>query len=525
MLLWLLLLVSTLCSAQNQTITASNATFTPRIVGGDQAGRLLWFVQAYSDTLCGGSLLQPSIVITAAHCRNSFAVGKTLRIGSRLLGEDTGVSETRTIVNYVPHPSYIHGRQLADVALIVLDRPVTSIQPVVLNTNPQNPSDQQQVSAYGFGSTSEDGPFARTLQRVTVRTIGASQCQRLYPQVPDLDELQHICAGVPNGGRDACKGDSGGPLVDRDFRLVGITSFGVGCARQEYPGVYTRVSTFAEWIEQKSCELSPDCTGPTPNPTLRPTPNPTPSPTNPPTNIPTPVPTTPNPTNAPTQAPTPFPTPNPTKRPTPNPTERPTPSCTVPRTPPPTTSGPSSLPTPGPTLFPLSPWIVAPTSPPTMRPTPEPRKTLSPIVVPSSTPEPSRSQTLADMVVPTVTAFPTTSAETNFPTSFRNNMPEPNTAPTMTPSSPSTTDAPVIVVPVTTPVFYIGPRTTTTALPTTVPSVETMQESTGQVKEGEQEEEEQEETTANEVAATEREISGAAAAVSILEQLWLMALV
>lgn len=132
-----------------------------------------------------------------------------------------------------------------------------------------------------------------------------------------------LCAGaLEQGGRDACQGDSGGPLIDKDAKLVGVVSWGVGCGRKDFPGVYARVSGLKGWLGDNICSMSnyrPDwcfdinlaldgeTPPPTPQPTLRPTPPPTPQPTPPPTLRPTK-----RPTNSPTPAPTPTPTMNPT---------------------------------------------------------------------------------------------------------------------------------------------------------------------------------------------------------------------
>jgi len=87
---------------------------------------------------------------------------------------------------------------------------------------------------------------------VEVPTISDKQCEDLYYTAGYDTDPSMICAGnVAEGGVDACQGDSGGPLVAND-QLIGIVSWGVGCARPKLPGVYTEVAYYSDWIKQKS---------------------------------------------------------------------------------------------------------------------------------------------------------------------------------------------------------------------------------------------------------------------------------
>jgi trypsin len=104
------------------------------------------------------------------------------------------------------------------------------------------------VVVTGWGRTSEGGSSSTTLRQVTVQIINQSTCNSAYSAHGGVSSNM-ICAGVPGGGRDACQGDSGGPLITTNPRsLVGIVSWGVGCARPQFPGVYARVSSVCNWI-------------------------------------------------------------------------------------------------------------------------------------------------------------------------------------------------------------------------------------------------------------------------------------
>jgi len=92
-----------------------------------------------------------------------------------------------------------------------------------------------------------------------VPLLAESKCRETYAQVglPNTRiEASQICAGYADGGIDSCQGDSGGPLMghmegDSRFQLLGLVSWGIGCARPEYPGVYTRVVHFVDWVQAK----------------------------------------------------------------------------------------------------------------------------------------------------------------------------------------------------------------------------------------------------------------------------------
>ncbi|PSN36617.1 Trypsin-1, partial [Blattella germanica] len=99
-------------------------------------------------------------------------------------------------------------------------------------------------------SPQEGGSSSTTLRQVTVPIVADSTCNSNYAAYGGIT-ARMICAGSTSGGRDACQGDSGGPLV-AGGQLVGVVSWGVGCARPSYPGVYAKVSNLRSWISQQT---------------------------------------------------------------------------------------------------------------------------------------------------------------------------------------------------------------------------------------------------------------------------------
>jgi secreted trypsin-like serine protease len=104
----------------------------------------------------------------------------------------------------------------------------------------------------GWGSLEENGSISYTLQQIEL-TILSNKNQFCVKQISY--KITQFCAGYIQGGKDACQGDSGGPLMiynrsTRTWHIAGIISYGYGCARTDYPGVYTRVSMFVDWINE-----------------------------------------------------------------------------------------------------------------------------------------------------------------------------------------------------------------------------------------------------------------------------------
>lgn len=106
-----------------------------------------------------------------------------------------------------------------------------------------------EATISGWGAIHQSGPTSEKLQIVHVPLVAKAKCNDAYSSLGGVPAGQ-ICAAYPEGGKDACQGDSGGPLTI-DGRLAGIVSWGNGCAKKGYPGVYTEVAAFREWIDSK----------------------------------------------------------------------------------------------------------------------------------------------------------------------------------------------------------------------------------------------------------------------------------
>lgn len=116
-----------------------------------------------------------------------------------------------------------------------------------------------KATASGWGTLKEDGKPSCILQEVEVPVISNDRCVSETNYTSKMITPNMLCAGYPGKGeRDSCQGDSGGPLVierpDKRLSLIGVVSWGNGCARKDFPGVYTRVTRFMTWIKANTAD-------------------------------------------------------------------------------------------------------------------------------------------------------------------------------------------------------------------------------------------------------------------------------
>jgi hypothetical protein len=234
-------------------VSIGSRTFQNRIVGGTPAGINEFKFFASLDVGCGGSLIAPGIVLTAAHCAGNI---RTVRIGSSIANSGGVV---KSVTASCMHPNYQSFTLANDYMLLKLDSPVDINQypPIQLNNNSTIPQTNQILTVIGFGATSEGGYGSNNLLKVNVPANSHQQCSQQYGRM--IVESVMFCAGEIWGGKDSCQGDSGGPIFEiRGGKAVqvGIVSFGIGCARPNKSGVYSRVSGAYDWIQTTMAKLN-----------------------------------------------------------------------------------------------------------------------------------------------------------------------------------------------------------------------------------------------------------------------------
>jgi hypothetical protein len=238
-----------------------------RIVGGEEAAPGAWPSQVgllWSDTpdnydaqFCGGTLIARNWVLTAGHCVLDTGFNPSPGDIDVLVGtQDLESGGTRIrAVEFRIHPAWrtLDGRN--DIALIRLDKPAP-VSPVAIpfqTITAQNvsPAAGTAVTTTGWGTTAfGTSNYPTKLRQVTVNVSTPQACQNGYGSFYQQSTM--VCAAAP--GKDSCQGDSGGPLVENrggSWVQVGVVSTGNECALAGYPGIYTRVAAFSDWIKQQ----------------------------------------------------------------------------------------------------------------------------------------------------------------------------------------------------------------------------------------------------------------------------------
>nr|KAF6350416.1 transmembrane serine protease 9 [Myotis myotis] len=230
-----------------------------RIVGGSAAGLGEWPWQVSlwlrrREHRCGAVLVAERWLLSAAHCFDVYGDPKqwVAFLGTPFLSGAEGQLER--VARIYKHPFYNLYTLDYDVALLELAGPVHRsrlVRPICLPEPAPRPPNGARCVITGWGSVREGGSMARQLQKAAVRLLSEQACRRYYPvQISS----RMLCAGFPQGGVDSCSGDAGGPLACREpsgqWVLTGVTSWGYGCGRPHFPGVYTRVAAVRGWITQ-----------------------------------------------------------------------------------------------------------------------------------------------------------------------------------------------------------------------------------------------------------------------------------
>ncbi|UJR29053.1 hypothetical protein I4U23_010268 [Adineta vaga] len=240
-----------------------------KIIGGQTVRTRIWSwvvsIRVGNRFQCAGSILTSSWILTAAHCF-SFAnhLGEniieidpslvTIHAGSNNRLEE---NQYRRAIEIFHHPQFDSSTYLNDIALIKVSSPFDMTDITIgqiclpnLSSN-EYPLVNTSVVAVGWGRVWQNGPESFTLQQVILKAVGHKQssCSSLI-----FNPSKQFCAGVENSQKDTCQGDSGGPLMSfttsHQWVIVGLTSYGFGCAIPKYSGVYTRVIAYLDWINQ-----------------------------------------------------------------------------------------------------------------------------------------------------------------------------------------------------------------------------------------------------------------------------------
>ncbi|CAN9498314.1 unnamed protein product [Ophioblennius macclurei] len=244
-----------------------------RIVGGTECpkGECPWQVLLVykGKGFCGGMIYKPSWILTASHCLEDIDL-QYLKViaGEHNTEVDEGTEQRLQVDKIIMHEAYEKNTADNDIALLRLASPVVYTPHAVPACLPTRPMADRELWAVrlhtvsGWGRRSENGPTSILLRRLKVPRIRTQDC---VEQSGVAITRNMFCAGYIEGREDSCKGDSGGPLVTEykgTVFLLGVVSWGRGCARPGNYGIYTRVSNYLEWIHNHTAvpELAQNAT-------------------------------------------------------------------------------------------------------------------------------------------------------------------------------------------------------------------------------------------------------------------------
>ncbi len=245
--LFLLVMTATVY-AEHQTRVIDGSTVSEN----DPKWKFIVALKKDKDHFCGASLIDEKWILTAAHCLSDESGDPLLVTTEYTAGMGSyNINDTKdyAVKRFIVHPQYDAITTDNDIALIELKEKVSNIPTIAYDTN-NTLSTGTRTSVAGWGNMSRDDgdAYPDNLREAIVPIVDFDSCNSRTSYDGDLTENM-ICAGYMDGRKDGCQGDSGGPLIINNT-LVGIVSWGNGCGKKNYPGVYTKVQNYVKWIRK-----------------------------------------------------------------------------------------------------------------------------------------------------------------------------------------------------------------------------------------------------------------------------------
>ncbi|KAG9275927.1 trypsin [Astyanax mexicanus] len=231
------------------TVACSRAD--DRIVGGyacqpHSQPWQIYVTDGDGERWCGAALISERWAVSAAHCYLTPS-NLALHLGEHHVFQDEGTEQRIWAEKVITHPDYNESTYDNDFMLIKLSQPAVFnqyVQPIPLATTCAKEGEQCLVSGWGNQITTGES-YASVLQCLDLPVVPRSACEAAYK---NQFTQNMFCAGFLEGGKDSCQADSGGPLVCGG-KLQGVVSWGDECAAPGYPGVYTEVCRYVDWVK------------------------------------------------------------------------------------------------------------------------------------------------------------------------------------------------------------------------------------------------------------------------------------
>lgn len=235
----------------------SSAAPSTRIVGGTEAVNGAWpwqvSLQIYDKHICGGSIISAYWILSAAHCFETHSNPGMWTVVSGDVSLLVNYGKGKTVRKIIINEKFNTKTNDHDVALLKLNTPLTftrTVKPVCLPNVGVELSAGHQAWITGWGTLQPSGLYPDKLNQAQVSIYSRETCNSPEVLNGEITETM-ICAGKLQGGVDSCQGDSGGPLVVKQgdvWWLAGDSSWGIGCAWRNNPGVYGNVTYFIDWV-------------------------------------------------------------------------------------------------------------------------------------------------------------------------------------------------------------------------------------------------------------------------------------
>ena len=265
-------------TAADSVESADTLSFSTRIIGGvetsiDEApatAALLRTSQVELDgdlfqaQFCGGTVIAPRWIMTAAHCVvdqfGNVASPESIMVLTGSSDLVNPVNQPIVVERIIAHELFENVEAGNDIALLQLQLDAL-VDPVAVDTQTAGIDEPAFIAGWGATNSPESGrtqQFPTQLLGTYVSMSNGPVCGDRQPEYAESTDERMLCAGISEGGKDTCQGDSGGPLyrVDSDSNAItavsGITSWGISCGVADYPGVYTAVSAYTDWIQSNS---------------------------------------------------------------------------------------------------------------------------------------------------------------------------------------------------------------------------------------------------------------------------------